>query len=112
MAKQNIKPRVRAAKKIKKGDIFEVKTLVTHMMESGQRKDKKTGKTIPRKIISKFTATYGGNDVMKSVWHPAISANPYLSFYVTANESGPMNFTWVDDDGVEYKKEIQIKVTA
>ncbi|MHA1598798.1 MAG: thiosulfate oxidation carrier complex protein SoxZ [Alphaproteobacteria bacterium] len=112
MAKQDIKPRVRAPKKLKKGDVFEVKTLVTHRMESGQRKDKKTGKTIPRKIIKEFTATYDGNEVMKSVWHPAISANPYLAFYVVAGNSGTMKLVWVDDDGVKYKKEVKINVTG
>ena len=112
MAKNDIKPRVRAPKKLKKGEVFEVKTLVTHKMESGQRKDKKTGKNFPRKIINKFIATYDGNEVMKSIWHPAISANPYLAFYAVAGNSGPMKLTWVDDDGTEYSKEIQINVTG
>ena len=106
-----VKPRVKVPKTAAAGSAITIKTLISHKMESGQRKDKKTGKNIPRNIINKFTATYGGNDVMRSVWHPAISANPYLAFFVVAEESGPMQFTWVDDDDVEYKKEIRINVT-
>ena len=52
------KPRVKAPKKAKKGKIVEIKTLISHKMETGQRKDKKTGEKIPRKIINKFVATF------------------------------------------------------
>jgi sulfur-oxidizing protein SoxZ len=110
MAKKNIKPRVRVPKKLKKGEIFEIKTLVSHAMESGQRKDKKTGKPIPREIINRLRVTYNGNEVLNAVWHPGISANPYTSFFVVAEESGPMEFTWTDDLGDSYKKTVQVKV--
>jgi len=111
MAKIDIKPRVRVPKKIKKGDLFEVKTLVSHLMETGLRKDKDTGTTIPRDIIRALPVVYTGQQVLKGVWHPAMSANPYTSFYVKAEESGPMIFTWTDDNGQAYTKEINIKVT-
>jgi sulfur-oxidizing protein SoxZ len=108
----NIKPRVRVPRKIKKGDIFEVKTLVTHDMESGQRPDKKTGKKIPREIINKIQASYNGKLVLDADWHPAVSANPYTSFYVVADKSGTMEITWIDDNGAEYKKSISVKVIS
>ena len=110
MAKRNIKPRVRVPKKVKKGEVFEVKTLVTHPMETGMRTDKKSGDKIPREIINKFIATYNGKEVMKAIWYPSMSANPYSAFYLVADESGPMTFTWSDDNMETYTKEVMLNV--
>jgi len=113
MARQNIKPRVRIPKKIEKGTAFEVKTLVTHPMESGQRPDKKNpGKKLPREIINSFSATYNGKLVMKADWKPGMSANPYAAFYVLAEDSGSMEFEWVDDNGEKYSKKIKVNVVG
>lgn len=94
-------PRVKIPAQAAKGEVFEVKTTIDHDMESGQRKDA-SGKPIPRKIINKFTCTYNGKEVFKSDWAPAISANPYLSFFLTATESGQIEMKWHDDDGQVY----------
>jgi sulfur-oxidizing protein SoxZ len=94
----------------KAGEIIEVKTLISHEMESGQRKDA-AGKLIPRHIIKKFTATFNGQEILSADWHPAISANPYQSFSVRATESGAFVFSWFDDDGSVYKSEHQIVVS-
>jgi sulfur-oxidizing protein SoxZ len=112
MAKQNIEPRVRAGKNLKKGDVFEVKTLVRHAMESGQRKDKKTGKNLPRLILNRLHVKYNGDEVLNAIWHPGVSSNPYSSFFVVADKSGPMEFTWTDDAGESFKKTVQIKVSS
>jgi len=112
MAKQNIKPRVRVPKKVKKGEMFEVKTLVTHQMETGMRKDKKTGEKIPRHIISQFRAAYNGKEVMKAIWHPAMSANPYSAFNLIADKTGPLVLTWTDDNSETYTKEVTINVVG
>ena len=108
MAKPN--PRVRVPKTADKGEVIEIKTLISHPMESGQRKDRKTGELIPRKIINKFVCTYNGNEVFSADLHPAISANPYMSFFVKIEDSGEFEFTWVDDDGSTYSKKSQITV--
>lgn len=110
MAKNKANPKVRVPKSLKKGEIFEVKTLIKHVMESGQRKDKKTGEIIPRYIINRMQVTYNGNEVLNAVWRTGISANPYTSFFVVAEESGPMEFTWTDDLGETYKKTVQVNV--
>ena len=102
-------PRVRMPATAKAGEIIEVKTLISHEMESGQRKDA-TGQTIPRKIISKFTAAFNGKEILSSDWQPAISANPYQSFFVRVPETGTFTFTWVDDDGSVYKAEQKVTV--
>jgi sulfur-oxidizing protein SoxZ len=94
-----VKPRIRlSTKTAKKGDVVEVKALVSHIMESGQRKDK-DGKVIPRKILNKFTCEAAGKLVFSCDFEPAVSANPYIQFKFKAMESGPVVLTWVDDDG-------------
>ncbi len=95
-------PRVRVPATAKPGELIEIKTLISHEMESGQRKDA-AGAVIPRKIINKFTAAFNGKTVFEADWNPAISANPYQSFFYKAAESGDFTFTWKDDDGSEYK---------
>lgn len=94
-------PRVRVPANVKPGEIIEIKTLISHEMESGQRKDS-SGKIVPRNIINKFTVAFNGKTVFEADWNPAISANPYQSFFYKATESGDLTFTWKDDDGSDY----------
>ncbi|MDH3581832.1 MAG: thiosulfate oxidation carrier complex protein SoxZ [Hyphomicrobiales bacterium] len=98
----SIKPRVKVPKTAKKGEVIEIKTLISHKMETGQRKDRKTGETIPRNIINKFVANFNGNQVFAMDIDPAVSANPYIKFNMKAETSGEFEFTWVDDDGKKY----------
>ena len=105
----DIKPRVRVQAKAKKGELVEVKTLVTHPMESGQRKDAE-GKLVPRLIVTGFDATYNGKPVVSAKLEPAISANPYLSFFVRVDESGTLKLTWTDDNKQSWNSETKIEV--
>lgn len=102
-------PRVRVPATAKKDEIVEIKTLISHEMESGQRKSA-DGKTIPRKIINTFTAAFNGKTFFEAKWHPAISANPYQSFFYKASESGEFTFTWKDDDGSTYESKAKLAV--
>jgi sulfur-oxidizing protein SoxZ len=95
---------------VRAGQTIEVKTLISHEMESGQRKDAE-GKVIPRKIIKNFTAKFNGTEIFHCDWHPAVSANPYLSFFVRVPGEGNFEFTWLDDDGSTYKSEQKITVS-
>lgn len=92
------KPRIRLPKQAKKGEIIQIRTLVSHVMESGLRKDR-NGNLVPRKIISRFTCTFNGRPVFSCDLEPAIAANPYLQFPVKVEESGTFRFAWTDDDG-------------
>jgi sulfur-oxidizing protein SoxZ len=103
------RPRVKAPKTASKGEVFTVKTLISHPMETGLRKDKKGNKK-PINIIEKFTCTYNGDLVFAADLEPAIAANPFLSFTVRAEESGTLEFAWYDDDGSVYKKTHQLTV--
>ena len=107
----SVKPRIKLDKKeAKKGELVEVKALVSHIMESGQRKDR-DGKPIPRKILNKFVATVNGKEVFSADFEPAISANPYIQFKFKAMESGPVVLTWIDDDGSKIVGEDKITVS-
>ena len=103
------KPRLKLPKEAKKGDIIEIKTLMPHVMESGQRKDK-DGKPIPRKIINKFACEFNGKPVFAANLEPAIAANPYMQFFAKVEESGTFKFTWTDDDGTVITAEEKITV--
>lgn len=103
------KPRVRVQAEAKPGEIIEIKTLVSHEMESGQRKDS-SGKPIPQQIINKFSAKFNGKEFISADWYPAISANPYQSFFFKATESGKFEFIWNDDDGSTYTATADLKV--
>lgn len=105
----NPTPRVRVPKSAKKGEMIEIKTLISHEMESGQRKDS-AGKVIPRQIINKFVAEFNGKQVFAADWYPSISANPYQSFFYKASESGEFKFSWKDDNGQTYTASAKIDV--
>jgi len=101
MAKK-VKPRVKVPKKASAGEVITIKTLISHDMESGQRKDKK-GELIPRKIINKFSAAFNGEEVFSADLEPAVSANPFIEFSLTLPGPGEFHFSWVDDDGSVYE---------
>ena len=103
-------PRIRMPATAKAGEVIEVKTLISHEMETGQRKDS-AGQTIPRKIIKQFTATFNGKEIMRVDWHPAISAKPYQSFFVRVPSTGTFVFSWHDDDGSVYSAEQKVTVS-
>ncbi len=103
------KPRVKVPKTAKAGEVITIKSLISHEMESGQRKDK-DGKPIPRQIINKFTCEFNGKPVFSCDLDPAVSANPYIEFSAKVTEAGKFKFTWVDDNGSVYESENEITV--
>jgi sulfur-oxidizing protein SoxZ len=103
-------PRVRVPSTVAKGEIFEIKALITHPMETGLRRDS-TGKVIPRKIINAFSCRYNGELVFSVDLHEAVAANPYLEFYARAQDSGTLEFTWNEDGGAVYSARQSLTVT-
>jgi len=81
--------------------VITIKTLISHIMESGQRKDG-DGNLIPRSIINRFTCDFNGQNVIDVTLEPAISTNPYFEFQAQVPEAGTYTFTWYDDDGSVY----------
>ncbi len=93
-----MQPRVHAPGTVAKGEIFEVRTLISHPMETGLRHSKEGGR-IPRNIINRFTCRYNNAVVFTADLREAMAANPYLAFYVRADESGSLQFIWEEDGG-------------
>ena len=84
--------------KAKRGDIIEIKTLMSHIMETGYRHTA-AGEAIPRDIITSFACRYNGNEVFRVDLFPAIAANPFITFFTTATVSGKFEFEWAGDNG-------------
>jgi sulfur-oxidizing protein SoxZ len=84
--------------KAKRGDIIEIKALMSHIMETGYRRTA-AGDIVPRDIITSFTCRYNGNEVFRADFFPAIAANPFISFFTVAKESGKFDFEWIGDKG-------------
>ncbi|SPF82050.1 thiosulfate oxidation carrier complex protein SoxZ [Pseudoprimorskyibacter insulae] len=104
-----VKPRVKVPKSASAGESVTIKTLISHPMESGQRKDG-NGNVIPRSIINRFTCEFNGASVVDITMEAAISTNPYFEFNATVNEAGDFKFTWYDDDGSVYEDSKAIAV--
>jgi len=82
------------------GDVTTVKALISHPMETGQRKDSKTGKLVPAHFIQEVTCEHNGKSVMTALWGAAISKNPYLSFKFKGAKAGDkLTLSWVDNKG-------------
>jgi sulfur-oxidizing protein SoxZ len=101
---------VNVPKQISANVPFDVKVLISHPMESGQRRDQ-LGQPIPRDIINHFVCTLDGETVLDADFFPAISANPFLSFSVVADKSGTLALTFTDDHGVTQTELAAITVT-
>lgn len=83
-----------------KGDKTTVKCLMTHPMETGLRKDSKTGKLIPAHFINEVTAEVNGTNVLSTNWSGGVSKNPYLSFaFNGGNKGDEVKITWADNKG-------------
>jgi len=84
--------------KAKRGEVIEVKAMMSHIMETGYRRTA-VGDLIPRNIITSFTCRYNGQEIFRADLFPAIAANPFISFFTVANESGKLDFEWIGDQG-------------
>jgi sulfur-oxidizing protein SoxZ len=95
--------------KAKRGEVIEIKTLISHPMESGYRVGA-NGTMIPRDIIRRFVCTYDGEEVFRADLSPAIAANPFISFFTVATESGTISFEWRGDNGFAASEHAAITV--
>jgi sulfur-oxidizing protein SoxZ len=93
------------------GEVMEVRIIIAHIMESGQRRDD-VGNRIQRNIINRLTCRYDGREVFNARIGSGIAANPYFMFLVRATRSGELVFDWVDDDGETGSETFAITVTG
>jgi sulfur-oxidizing protein SoxZ len=89
---------INVPKKAKRGDVIEIKTLMSHIMETGYRHTT-SGKIVPRDIITSFACRYNGEEIFRADLFPATAANPFISFFTVATESGKFTFEWIGDNG-------------
>ncbi len=94
MAKKSIKIRAKS----KKG-VVTVKALLNHPMETGLRKNKKTGKKIPAHFIQVVKVSVAGTDSLTALWSGGISKNPYLSFKTDGKKGDEIVLSWTDNTG-------------
>jgi sulfur-oxidizing protein SoxZ len=94
-------PRIQAPGTAAKGELFQVKAIISHPMETGLRHDEQ-GKTIPRLIINTFSCLYNDEIVFSVELHEAVAANPYFEFTLRATQSGQLKFVWKEDGGGVY----------
>ena len=100
---------IRVPPEAKRGEVVEIKALISHPMETGQRRDS-MGQAIPRDIINRFVCTYNGQEVFRADLFPAIAANPFFAFFTVATESGELVFRWADDHGNTQTETARISV--
>jgi sulfur-oxidizing protein SoxZ len=103
------RPRIRLPESARVGEVIEIKTLITHVMETGHRRES-DGKPIPRMIINSFTAAFAGAEVFKAELHPGISSNPYLVFFLRVPGPGELELTWIDDSGAKIAEKVRLNV--
>ena len=94
----------------KRGEVIEIRTLAQHVMENGFRHSQ-TGELIPRDIITQFSCLYNGVEVFRAELHPAVAANPLITFTTIATESGTLEFKWSGDNGYVASYSAQLSVT-
>ena len=89
---------INVPKRAKRGEVIEIKTLMSHIMETGYRRTA-SGEIIPRDIITSFACRYNGVEIFRADLFPAIAANPFMTFFTVATESGKFDFEWIGDRG-------------
>ena len=100
---------INVPKSAKRGEIIEIKTLMSHIMETGNRHTAE-GEVVPRDIITSFACRYNGVEIFRAELFPAIAANPFITFFTVATESGKFEFEWIGDKGFSETASASISV--
>ena len=92
-----------APKTARVGEVIEIRALIQHAMETGYRQGPE-GVPLPRDLVRRVECHFDGQLVFAAQLHAAIAANPYLSFFLTAERSGAISVTWRGDRGLEQRE--------
>ncbi len=104
-------PRVQAPGIVARDEVFQVRTLISHPMETGLRMDA-SGRPIPRDLINTLTCYYNDAVVFRAELNEGVAANPFLSFFVRATDSGTLRFVWQRDGGESYTLQSPLTVVG
>ncbi len=102
--------RVRLPERATRGEVVEIRSLVSHPMETGFRVDS-FGRRVPRRILVRFSVRYAGRLIAEMDLRPGIAANPYIAFRFVADRSGELELRWQGDDGEELIERGQLEVS-
>ncbi len=100
---------VQLPRPVRRGEAFEVRTLVGHPMETGYRRDS-DGRMLPRDIVRRLEVRLDGERVFAAELHPAIAANPFIAFWLVAERSGVLELQWVGDNGFAHTERLDVVV--
>ncbi len=103
--------RIEVPRAVRRGEVFEVRILIQHAMETGLRDDQ-AGQRVARNILHSLACRYNGVEVFRATLTSGIAANPYLRFHTRATESGELEFRWIDDDEVNGSARMPVTVTG
>jgi sulfur-oxidizing protein SoxZ len=101
--------RIQLPREAKRGEVIEVRIVIQHPMETGYRLD--AGRRVPRNAIHSLVCRYGGSEVFRATLSTGIAANPFLRFFLRAQDSGELAFWWLDDDEKEGTATARLVVT-
>ena len=104
-------PRISVPGMADRGQIVPVRAAITHPMETGLRVDN-TDEWVKKRIIQRFVCTMNGEDLFRVRLNPAVSSNPYFSFFARPQQTSTLNFAWYDTLNLTYTREAQIEVVA
>jgi sulfur-oxidizing protein SoxZ len=100
---------INVPKKAKNGDVIEIKTLMSHVMETGYRHTA-SGEVVSRDIITNFTCRFNGEEIFRADLFPGTAANPFISFFTVVTKSGKFDFEWIGDNGFSETSSASITV--
>ena len=100
-------PRVAPPRNVRAGEPAEMRSLVTHPMETGLREGP-DGELLPRRMIDTLTVEYNGDTVLTVKMHTAVSENPYMRFFLAPSEAGDAVFRWVEEEGDSVEERLSL----
>ena len=101
--------RIQVPREAKRGEVIRVRLLIQHAMETGYRLGG-DGRKVPKNVIRSLVCRYNGEEVFRAEMSPGIAANPFIQFATIAQESGELDFDWVDDRGEKGSAKASVKV--
>lgn len=102
--------RVIVPERARRGEIVEIRALISHPMETGFRRDA-VGDAIARNVLTRFSCRYDGEEVFAWDLHPGVAANPFIAFHTVATRTGDVELTWTGMNGFEHRERRRMIVT-
>ncbi len=90
-------PRLRVPRQVRAGEVFEVRTLIEHPMETGLRQE--GGRTVPRDLLHRMTVRVDGEVALQAELRNGTAANPFHVFFLRLERTSELDFAWTDERG-------------